>query len=168
LVMDDVTIRDARAGDGPGCARVWQDSALLFTSFDPEFFQMPDPDGLANWFEHLIAKPREGRLWLVADRVTEIVGSLGATLHEPLETGKRQVLRDFTRRTVYIDSLGVAQPFRRHGVGQALMIAAENWARARGAEVISLETELANPTAMPFYERTMDYQRQSVTFRKRL
>jgi GNAT superfamily N-acetyltransferase len=167
-VIDNVIVRNARTGDGPGCARIWQDSAELFTSFDPEFFQLPDPDGLVGWFEQLLAKPRNSRLWLVAEVAGEVAGSLGATLHEPLAGGQRQVRRDFTRRSVHVDSLGVAEPFRRRGVGQALMTAAEQWAKVASAEVISLETEFANPTSMPFYERTMGYHRQSVTFRKLL
>lgn len=141
---------------------------MLFTSFDPEFFQLPDPDGLEDWFEQLIARPRDGRLWLVAELRGDVAGSLGATLREPTASGNRQVLRDFSRRTAHIDSLGVAEPFRRRGIGQALMAAAERWAKDSGAEVISLETELANQTSMPLYERTMRYRRQSMTFRKTL
>lgn len=140
----------------------------MFTSVDPEYFQAPDQDGLVDWFEELLARPREGKLWLVAESGGEVGGSLIATLHEPMPSaaGRRQLLRDLSRRRAHIDSLGVAEPFRRRGVGRALMDAAEQWAEDAGAEVIFLETARANPSSMAFYERTMGYLQQEVIFRK--
>ena len=46
--------------------------------------------------------------------------------------------------------------------GTVLMTAAEQWAVQQGAEVITLETDLNNPTSMPFYEHRMGYTPSSV------
>jgi hypothetical protein len=37
-----------------------------------------------------------------------------------------------------------------------------------GAEVITLETDVNNPTSMPFYEHRRGYTPREVTFRKAL
>jgi hypothetical protein len=48
------------------------------------------------------------------------------------------------------------------------MQAVEGWARERGASLVSLETDIASPLSMPFYERRMAYQKRAVIFQKRL
>jgi GNAT superfamily N-acetyltransferase len=161
-------LRDAAPGDGAGLAQVWLDAARLFTTIDPLFFREPDRDGLDEWFEELIARPRAGKLLLVADLSGEIAGHLAATLHDPVPNAARQVLADLGRRTAHVDVLAVAERWRRFGVGRALMDRAMGWARTSGAVAIALETELANPSSMAFYEKTMGMQRQSVIFRQTL
>ncbi|TDP95085.1 GNAT family N-acetyltransferase [Labedaea rhizosphaerae] len=161
-----VILRDAAPGDGPGLAQVWLDAARLFTEIDRAFFRVPDRDGLEEWFEQLIARPREGKLLLVADLSGEVAGHLAATLHPPVPHAGRQLLADLGRHTMHVDVLAVAERWRRNGVGRALMDRAMGWARANGAVAVSLETELDNPSSMAFYEKTMGMRRQSVVFRK--
>jgi hypothetical protein len=48
------------------------------------------------------------------------------------------------------------------------MQAVEGWAREKGATLVSLETDIASPLSMPFYERRMAYRRRAVIFEKRL
>ncbi len=69
---------------------------------------------------------------------------------------------------VYVSALAVAERYRRAGVGTALMSAVERWASSRGAALVSLDTSLHSPMAVPFYEHRMGYTRQTVTFRKAL
>lgn len=54
----DVRIRSARPGDGADLARGWLDGCRYYAALDPERFQVPDDDGLAEWFEQLLARPR--------------------------------------------------------------------------------------------------------------
>jgi GNAT superfamily N-acetyltransferase len=49
--------------------------------------------------------------------------------------------------------LRVAPPFRRGGVGSALMARAEEWARAQGARALRVETQNINVPACRFYQR---------------
>ena len=48
------------------------------------------------------------------------------------------------------------------------MRAVEQWGRARGAEVIILETETNNPMSVPFYEQRMGFSAQAVIYRKEI
>ena len=42
----------------------------------------------------------------------------------------------------------------------------EQWARSRGAALVSLDTNLRSPLSVPFYEDRMGYARHAVIFRK--
>ncbi|UCE80366.1 MAG: GNAT family N-acetyltransferase [Methanobacteriota archaeon] len=56
-------------------------------------------------------------------------------------------------KEVWIGGLGVVPAFRRRGVGRRLMIAAEDFARDRGAEESILEVIEGNLPALALYER---------------
>jgi len=45
---------------------------------------------------------------------------------------------------------------------------AESWGRDRGASMVRLDTYVHSPVSVPFYERHMGYQRQSIHFAKEL
>ncbi|MEV4510964.1 GNAT family N-acetyltransferase [Dactylosporangium sp. NPDC049525] len=165
-----VVIRRVRAGDGPGRARLWQETGEFFAALDPHTAQEPSAHGLVDWheehFERFAADPSV--LMLVAELDGEIVGTAVARVHEPLPTAGWQLQRDLGHRRVHVDALAVAGAARRSGVGSALMVAVEQWAVDRDAVVITLETGLDNPTSMPFYEQRMGYARHEVVFRKQL
>ncbi len=61
----------------------------------------------------------------------------------------------------YVGELAVAPHLTRHGVGRALMAAAEEWARDRGLENLTLETGAANLPALGFY-RSLGYVAEEV------
>jgi ribosomal-protein-alanine N-acetyltransferase len=82
---------------------------------------------------------RNSKSW-VAEEGKEIVGFLIANRHPTMPLG-------------HIITLDVIESRRRHGVGSALMDAAEEWARQRGLILISLETAEDNFPAREFYER---------------
>ena len=56
-------------------------------------------------------------------------------------------------RYAWIGGLVVDAAARRHGVGRALMTAAEAWTRQQGLPGIMLETQNVNVAACRFYER---------------
>jgi GNAT superfamily N-acetyltransferase len=169
-MVDVVVVRPMRAGDAVGRARLWRESGRFFASINPDTAQEPDPDGLVAWIEEIYARLAEDPsvLALIADVDGEVAGALTARLLRAHPSAVRQVQRDFGRCRVHIDALAVAESHRRSGVGTALMTAAEQWAVDQGAEVITLETDLNNPTSMPFYEHRMGYTPREVIFRKAL
>ncbi|MEC3979968.1 GNAT family N-acetyltransferase [Amycolatopsis sp. H20-H5] len=168
--MSEIEIRGTRPGDGPGCALVWQDLGRFFAGINPDTYRVPGSEGLADWFETLNAKLRDDDQWLqlVAVADGEIAGQLAATLQQPMAAAERQIQADFSRRRLVINALGVRDADRRGGVGTALMLAAEQWGRTQGAEVVLLDTELNNHTSMPFYEQRMGFTARAVQFRKEL
>lgn len=162
-------VRQAKPGDGPGIARCWEDAGRHYIEVDPSRYQVPEEAGLAEWFEHSIARAEPDRAVFVAEvDDASIGGFLHARLEGPVPEPWRQLQRDFARTRVYIDAIAVAQPLRRHGVGEKLMAAAEAWARGRGAAVAFVDSFVAGPSAVPFYERRMGYERRSIRFEKRL
>lgn len=168
--VTDVSIRVSRPGDGIACAGLWREIGGLFAAMNPRTFQVPAEEGLAEWFEEINAVYRSDadKVLLIAEADGVLVGSVAASLQEPLDTADRQVQTDLARRRLHVDSLAVTGVHRRGGVGSALMRAVEQWGRARGAEVIVLETETNNPTSISFYEQRMGFSAQAVIFRKEI
>jgi GNAT superfamily N-acetyltransferase len=167
--MGAIVVRPARPGDGDGMARAWLDAGRDYQAIDPARFQVPAADGLAEWFEaELRALSQDWAISLVAEVDGRVVGFLQARLHPPLPGARRQLLRDLGRTRLEVDALGVQAPWRRRGVGTAMLRAVEGWGHAQGATLVVLDTFLASPMSVPFYERRMGYQRRSVRFEKRL
>ena len=163
--MTDVQIRPARPGDGQGCAEVWMDVGRYYNTLDAQAFQVPSADGLGESFEEDIANADPDQLRLVAE-AEGIVGLLVAALRRPERRPDHELVRDLSRLRLFVHALAVSAPYRRTGVGTALMVATETWARERGVAIVSLDTYVHSPTSVPFYERRMGYARRAIIFRK--
>jgi ribosomal protein S18 acetylase RimI-like enzyme len=164
----EVTIRPARPGDGVDLARGWLDGCRYYAALDPERFQIPDDDGLVEWFEELLARSAsKDEVWLVAQVDGVVVGNVSAELHEPIETAARQLLRFLGEPRLFVSALGVETAYQRRGVATRLMEAVELWGRQRGAVFVSLDTWIHSPLSVPFYERRLGYRRASIVFEKR-
>ncbi len=162
-------IRLARKGDGPGIARCWEDAGRHYIEVDPSRYQVPEESGLAAWFEHSLARRDPDRTVFVAEEEEGGIGGfLACHLERPVPEPWRQLQRDFALTRFFIDAIAVAQPLRRQGLGEQLMRAAEAWAQERGAAVAFVDSFVAGPSAVPFYERRMGYERRSIRFEKRL
>ncbi|GLY83965.1 GNAT family N-acetyltransferase [Actinoallomurus iriomotensis] len=164
------TIRDIRPGDGEGCARAWADAGRYYSALVPEVIQVPEEDGLAEWFEAAIREVRTAdELWRVAEIPPHgVVGIIEAAILRPAPDAHRQIQRDLSRTRLVVNLLAVTEDYRRRGVGTALMEAAEEWGRAGGAVVAVTDTNLSSPLSVPFYEERMGYRRQAVLLRKTL
>jgi ribosomal-protein-alanine N-acetyltransferase len=80
---------------------------------------------------------RHSRTW-VAEEGNDVVGFLIAN-------------RRSDQRVAHIVTIDVLEPWRRRGVGRALMDAAEEWARQQRLQAVALETAEHNATAQKFY-----------------
>lgn len=115
---------------------------------DPEAFLA----AVHGWIEGSIAEIGPARAVLVAeDNQGRCVGfvSVGRSMHF---TGVEQA---------YIGELAVTEASEGHGIGRALLVAAEAWARAQGYHLIALDTGAANTRARQFYSR-LGYAEESV------
>jgi GNAT superfamily N-acetyltransferase len=167
--MDAIVVRPARPGDGAGLAQSWLDAASYYATLDPELFQVPTSQGLAEWFEQLLARPRPpDTIWLVAEVVGQAVGDINARLDRPITDAARQLVREVGQLRVFVNALGVQAAYRGRGVGTRLLEAVEAWGRQQGATLISLDTFIESPLSVPFYEQRMGYQRRAIIFQKRL
>jgi GNAT superfamily N-acetyltransferase len=163
----ELVIRDVRPGDGEGCARAWLGAGRYYAALVPDVIQEPDGDGLAEWFEQAIGDERtDDTRWLVAERDGTVIGVVEATVLRPAADAHRQIQRDLSRTRLAVNLLVVTEGYRRRGVGTALMEAAEEWGRHRGAVVAVTDTNLSSPLSVPFYEERMGYRRQAVLLRK--
>ena len=167
--MESLVVRPAQAGDAADLARNWLEAARHYAELDADAFQVPAADGLVEWFEQLLGRPRsEDAVWLVAEVDDRVVGDVVARLEPPVEDAPRQLLRDLGRVRLRVDALAVEEAYRRRGVGARLMRAVEEWGWAKGAVRSVLTTYEASPLSVPFYERGMGYRRRSIVFEKRL
>jgi GNAT superfamily N-acetyltransferase len=161
-------LRSARAGDGESLARLWLEMAAYYTALDANAFQIPQSEGLAQSFERDVDALDEAALSVVAEIDDRVVGWIYAQLLEPQDDASHQMLRDLGRRRLTVEALVVEQGLWRHGIGSALMDAAEAWARGNGADACFLNTYVHSAVSVPFYESKMGYERRNLGFWKRL
>lgn len=169
------TIADAsapatpRAGDGCGLAQVWLDGAAFFAAIEPKLFQVPASAGLAEWLERqALTITAEDTYMQVADLGGRIVGHVWAAIRPAEPDAAWQMLRDVSSPRLMLYWLGVADGYRRQGIGRRLLQAAETWSISRGARAAGFSTYIGAPGPVSFYERTMGYARQAVYLRKSL
>jgi ribosomal protein S18 acetylase RimI-like enzyme len=146
-MADSIAIRRATKTDLPALGRL---GALLLRAhyqFDPLRFMAPgsDPEEGYAWF--LGTQLREDDVVVfVAERESAIVGYVYAGL-EP------QSWKELRDACGFIHDVVVDESGRRSGVATALMEAAINWLRERGAPRVVLATAQANEKAQRLFER---------------
>ncbi len=114
----------------------------------PHIFRMPDhgpvlprqvlADGISS-ADHLLLLALDG---------ARVVGFLWAYLRVYGDTETTS-----PRRMAFVETLGISEPYRSHGLGRTLMDRAEAWGRERGAAVAGLTVWSFNQSAIGFYER---------------
>lgn len=163
-----IRLRKVRAGDADDLARIWMDQARQYAELDPDMFTTPEEPGLGAWLvEGLRAQADpDRRLVLVADVDDAAVGFLIAAVVDPHATPQHQSQRDLAAARVQIEALAVRRDWWRRGVGTRLTTAAEDWARNRGASVITTQTYVRGPAADFF--AAQGYRERAVIHGKRL
>ena len=163
-----VMVRAPRAGDGEGIARAWLSAAAYYTDLDPEHFQVPAAQALAELFDNQVGRGADDALQLVAELDGRVVGWLSARVEQPSENAAVETIREPGMTRLLVDALIVDRPVWRCGAGTALLEAAESWGRDKGAEIARLSTYADSRVSVPFYEERMGYTRRSIVFQKRL
>ena len=142
-----ISIRPATDADAVAMIGLEHASAIHHASVDPARWRMPTLEQVASSRRRRrVAIPYDDALVAVADG--EVVGMIELWL-------KRQHDPDNTRMLGTRVDLGisVAPAWRGRGVGTALLIAAEDWGRERGATRMVLDLAAANEGALRLYER---------------
>lgn len=164
-----ILIRPPRPGDGASLAQRWIDAGTSYAQQDPDLFQVPSTDGLAEaletWVLHVAS---EEALIRVADHDQQVVGFIHAVIQPPLVTASHQFIRDMACIRLTITALIVQQAYWHQGIGTQLLASAETWGRSQDAVVALVDTYSESPISIPFYEQRMHYRRRAVQLRKRL
>ena len=145
--MSDVVIRRATRADVPALGRL---GALLLRAhyeFDPLRFMAPgdQTEEGYGWFLGTQLRDPESVV-LVADRGGAVVGYVYAGL-EP------QSWKELREACGFIHDVAVEDPARRAGVATALVRAAVDWLRERGAPRVVLWTAERNGAAQQLFAR---------------
>lgn len=142
-----IRLRKVRADDASDLARAWIAQAEVYAALAPAVFRVPAAEGLGAWLVAGLAAEADParRLVLVADVDGSAVGFVVAAVVAPHSAPRHQVQRDLAAVRVQIEALVVDPRWQRHGVGTRLTTAAEDWARNRGAEVITAQAYIDGP-----------------------
>jgi GNAT superfamily N-acetyltransferase len=150
-----IEIRPFAPADADAVAVAIVDSSIWHTSLEPERYQVLDPATVADDYRRGRQHPSGGRPSERATLVAELDGAVvgvanlrvvyPAAAHRPLRYGE-------------IAELAVAAHARRRGVGAALMVAAEAWARDNDCAYTVLDYNARNVDAARFYRDRLDYR----------
>lgn len=126
-----VTVRPARSGDGAGISRAWLSAATYYADLDPEHFQVPRAEGLAESWDNQFVQQDDDLLQLVAELDGQVVGWLWARIEPPGPNAAAQLAREHGWTRLVVTSLIVDRGHWRGGAGTALLEKAEAWGAPR-------------------------------------
>jgi GNAT superfamily N-acetyltransferase len=142
-MMASVLVRPARTEDGDA---VWPLARELATSYDVQL------EAYARVFA--LSVEADDALVLVAECDGAVIGYLLGQAHHTFHANGH---------ALWVEELMVRADHRGAGVGRALMAAAEDWARERGAAYVALATR----RAADFY-LALDFEASATYFKRRL
>jgi GNAT superfamily N-acetyltransferase len=139
-------IRVASRNDHGAYNRLIMEVDTLHAREAPRYFQVPEPPGRAeDYFASFINDP--GQIVFLAVEEGQALGQIHLELQHP---GDLPIL--VKRVVVRVTDIVVAAGHRRQGIGHALMDQAKAWARAQGADELSLSVSAFNQGAARMYE----------------
>ena len=166
---DGLSLRPAEADDAEALSECWIEFGRYYADESPDRFRVPAREGLSGWIAREIEQSRlRDELWLVAEKDETIVGFIRAAIWAPAPDADRQIMREVSEPLLKINSLFVDAAARRTGVGTALMDAATDWGRERGATQAVVIAFAGDEPAVSFYEARMRYERNTIGFWRRL
>lgn len=140
-----LTVRQATPDDYKSVHKLYRMLDHWHETMHPDLFQPHDgPARTEEYVRSVIDAPDKALL------VAEVDGGICGLL-ELLEETTPDYAMFIPRRTVKIDSLVVAEAYRRQGMACALTDAAYAWARERGIDTVRLKVYSANADALAFY-----------------
>ena len=154
-------VRRATDADAPALGRLGGMLLRLHHTFDPQRFIAPgsDPEGGYQWFLRTQLREDDAAV-LVAEKDGAVVGYVFAAL-EPMSW------KELREACGFIHDIAVDDVGRRSGVATALMGAAIEWLRSRGAPRVVLGTAERNPAAQRLFEK-LGFRRTMIEMTKEL
>lgn len=155
-----LVIRPVTDDDFEALVALDRSSALYHAGIDPEAYQLPDRDASVAFLERRLADPNRQVLVAVVDGA--VVGMVDVTIvHDPRPGSIHRPIRTADLGITVLDR------WRRRGIGRALMVAAEESARQRGAARMVLDMSVSNLDALQFY-RALGYVDHELLLRRTL
>lgn len=156
-----VEIRPATPDDVGALADIYQASAEHHMRLDPSLYSTPDYLALKERYRKRLPLPDNEEI-LVAEVNGEVVGWIELVLRAA--SGQARMMRDAVSAEI---DVAVLPEHRGHGVGSRLVAAAEKWAADRSAEVITMQTHVANVDAIRFYQERHGFRTTGIVMMKR-
>jgi ribosomal protein S18 acetylase RimI-like enzyme len=146
----EVALRRGRHDDWPGAQSLLREVDDLHAALAPSFFRS-SPRVELEW-RRLLSDPNAVAVVAVEQNfsapLAPLIGMVSARVYDtPAEPAM------LPRRRAHVETLVVAARCRRRGIGRRLLVAAGDWARARGAVEIVLTAWEGNEAADAFYQR---------------
>jgi ribosomal protein S18 acetylase RimI-like enzyme len=145
----EMIIRQAKKSDYPAAADLFAQVNGIHASGRPDIFRNPDADVpvlTEDYFNAFFDTPDQ--TIFVADGDGKVVGLVTIQVRD---TPDQAVM--VPRRFGVIETMSVAKGWRSKGIGQNLLVAAEEWAKKAGATSVNLNVWTFNRRAARFYER---------------
>lgn len=142
-----VRVRTAAARDAEILVTLRRQAEAAHARLLPDYFRVSPATKTAP----ASASPGAGTVTLVAERDDGPGGVLGYVTVKLVETPRDPAMTP--RRRAHVDSIVVDEDHRGRGVGTALMQAAGQWARRRGAAELVLTVWSDNRPAEALYRR---------------
>ena len=145
--MADFRIRPATSRDAESLGELGAHLVRSHHDFDSQRFMSPGTQIEKGYGRFLTSQlDRDDCVVLVAERERQIIGYVYATLED-------RSWRDLRDACGYIDDIVVRDTARRSGVATALVEAAMDWMRSRGAPRVLLMTATPNHAAQQLFAR---------------
>lgn len=159
--MADIVVRRAVESDLPALGRMGAELMRVHFAFDPRRFMDPgtDPESGYAWF--LGTQIHEDE---VAIFVAELDGVAAGYVYAGLEPQSWKELREAAG---FVHDVVVTHDARRLGVATALMDAAVDWLKGRGAPRVILWTAQPNQGAQELFDR-LGFRRTMVEMTREL
>jgi GNAT superfamily N-acetyltransferase len=144
----EVRVRATRGEDIDAVADIYLSLARHHAALDDALYRVPERPAVLARFTAELEAAEEEDLHLVAEVDGVVVGQLDAIGGRRHSAGSLRV----PRRTATI-GIAVLDAWRGRGIGSALMLAAEDWARANGLDALELDVATPNEGGRRLYER---------------
>ena len=145
MMRSDFRVRGATDEDVPGIVEVWKHFMDFHRHLDPHLQRADDGgDHFAAFLRAQLAAD-DARLWVGEHHLT-VVGYCLVRLGQ-----RPPVFED--RAYAEIVDLAVEQPYRRRGIGTALVTEAQGWFERRGIRRVELRVSAYNEGGLAFWRK---------------
>jgi diamine N-acetyltransferase len=143
-------VRAASDDDVDALSRLWHEADDLHARLSPGFFRRPEVGRGRQRAVEALRDSEESAHETILVAVDGKGAVCGACHLQIYDTPVGHTL--VPQRRGHVETLIVARAHRRRGMGRALMAAATEWARSRGAQQLLLTVWAGNADAERFYD----------------